>query len=68
MVEFPDGITREAATEVLCRLDITRDHLVDALCRHTEVIEAHEWRPLADHVAGLMAMAYRQGAEDNESI
>jgi len=40
-------------------MDIGRVEIIHALSLHKgEILEAHEWRPLADHVLGLMALAW----------
>jgi hypothetical protein len=39
----------------------TRELIIDALRPHrAEIVEADEWRPLADHVLGLMYIAVRE--------
>lgn len=62
MREFK-GITKDFASVVLETIDTSRDQIAEALkAGHRGIIlEADEWRPLADHVAGLMAIAYKAG-------
>jgi hypothetical protein len=47
--------------------DLTRDEMLNVLHSHRAVIiEADEWRPLADHILALIKMAYLEGY--NESL
>jgi hypothetical protein len=61
-------ITRDFASAVLEEIGTSRDQIAETMKRgHKSIIlEADEWRPLADHIAGLMAMAYCAGHDAAE--
>ncbi len=57
--EEEEGVTRDQANMMLAAMNTDRDQIVRALSIHKEeILEANEWRPLADHVVGLMARAF----------
>jgi len=61
------GITRDFASVVLETMCLSRDEIAEAFKPHKcEIVEADYWGQLADHVAGLMAMAYCAGHDAAE--
>lgn len=64
------AITREDAKKVAELLGTTRDELAKTLRVGNEgpIKEADEWRPLADMVLGLCAMAVQKSKEEEERL
>ena len=57
-----DGVTAKEVQQALTLLGLTRDELAENLRTGPGVVvtEADEWRPMADHVAELIALALKR--------